>query len=407
MAVRIALDGLTKVFRGREAMPSSIKQLLSRRSLGRRVVSEALTDVDMRVEAGEIVGVVGHNGSGKSTLLKCVAGILVPTHGTARVGGRAAALLELGAGFHPELTGRDNVYLNGSLLGLSRREIDERFDDIIAFSEVGHAIDQQVKHFSSGMYVRLGFAIAAHSNPDVLLVDEVLAVGDPAFQRRCIDHVEQFRREGGAVLFVSHDTNLVHRVCDRVAVLHHGRLVAEGEPGGALETLRRLLFEGTHATTSSGGESDSKPRILEVRMSTDGGGVEAPASLAALRPGARLVIDVEVLVPSAFRDVTVGIEVRNAEGALVFGTNTDLVGASLGAILDARQTVDDKSVVARFDLRALALTAGTYSLVIGAHSADSSVYYDLREPAGWFSVVDDVCHAGVANLDPKVTVHLL
>ena len=192
----------------------------------------ALKELDLTVEQGETLGMLGHNGSGKSTLLKCVAGILLPTTGEVRVRGRIASLLELGAGFHPDLSGRENVFINASFLGIAKREIARRFDDIVAFAELEDAIDRQVKYYSSGMFVRLGFAVAVNVDPDILLIDEVLSVGDELFQQKCLDRVKEFQEEGRTILFVSHSADLVRRICGRAIVLHHGECVADGDPGG-------------------------------------------------------------------------------------------------------------------------------------------------------------------------------
>src|SRR5271166_5321889 len=175
----------------------------------------ALRDIDFEIQAGETVGILGRNGCGKSTLLKCIAGILQPTEGDIRLRGHLAAMLELGAGFQPELSGRDNIFLNASLLGLPRREIERRFDEIVAFAELEEFIDNQVRFYSSGMYVRLGFAVAVNVEPDILLVDEVLAVGDENFQRKCLARIKQFQDEGRTILFVTHSADLVRVICDR------------------------------------------------------------------------------------------------------------------------------------------------------------------------------------------------
>jgi ABC-2 type transport system ATP-binding protein len=201
----------------------------------------ALKDVSTEIPAGQTVGLIGANGSGKSTLLKVLAGILRVTEGEVDVQGRIASLLELGAGFNGELSGRDNVYLNASLLGLTRAETDELFDSIVDFAELRHKIDDEVKHYSSGQYVRLGFAVAVHVDPDILLVDEVLAVGDEAFQRKCLARIQEFRRQGRTILFVSHSLELVETVCDRVLVLQNGELVFDGEPATGTELLRDQL----------------------------------------------------------------------------------------------------------------------------------------------------------------------
>ena len=192
----------------------------------------ALRHVDLEIEEGSTIGLIGANGSGKSTLLKCIAGILRPSEGNIQVRGRIAALLELGAGFQSELTGRENIFLNGSILGMSQKELTRRFDEIVAFAELEEFIDTQVRFYSSGMYVRLGFAIAVNVDPDILLIDEVLAVGDESFQRKCLERIRAFQREGRTMVLVTHAVESVRQICDVAAVLHRGQLVAHGTPGG-------------------------------------------------------------------------------------------------------------------------------------------------------------------------------
>ncbi len=202
----------------------------------------ALRDLQFDIKTGETFGIIGRNGSGKSTLLKCIAGILQPTSGQIVVRGHLAAMLELGAGFQPELSGRDNIYLNASLLGLSRRDIARRFDEIVAFAELEDFIDNQVRFYSSGMYVRLGFAVAVNVEPDVLLIDEVLAVGDERFQEKCLDRIHQFQAEGRTIVVVSHSVAMVRQVCDRVAVLENGKVVSVAQPGEAIRAFRNCSF---------------------------------------------------------------------------------------------------------------------------------------------------------------------
>jgi ABC-2 type transport system ATP-binding protein len=251
LSVAITIEGVSKRFRLYQETRRSIKE---RVLLGGRGAYEefwALRDVSACVEQGTTVGLLGHNGSGKSTLLKCVAGILRPTSGRIGHAGRVAALLELGAGFHPEMTGRENVFLNAALLGVPRAQTAERFDDIVAFAELEQFIDERVKHYSSGMYVRLGFAAAVHTDPQILLVDEVLAVGDEAFQQKCLEKVRQFQREGRTIVFVTHAADLVAEICDVGIVLDHGRLVEIGDPATAVRTFRRSLF-GSHESRDDG-----------------------------------------------------------------------------------------------------------------------------------------------------------
>jgi ABC-2 type transport system ATP-binding protein len=243
MNERIAIDArsVNKRFSRRVRGATSLKERIVTRRRSEQEDLWALQDVSAVIRTGETVGLIGANGAGKSTLLKVLSGIIKPTSGTVDVHGRVASLLELGAGFTGELSGRDNVYLNAALLGLPRRQVDRLFDDIVAFAELEDFIDNEVKHYSSGMYVRLGFAVAVHVDPDVLLIDEVLAVGDEAFQRKCLDRIESFQQAGKTILFVSHSLDLVEHLCTRGIVLDHGNVVFDGDPAYATGTLRGLL----------------------------------------------------------------------------------------------------------------------------------------------------------------------
>src|SRR5665213_2718944 len=214
----------------------------------------ALRDINVEINQGETFGILGRNGCGKSTLLKCIAGILKPTSGEIRVRGSLAAMLELGAGFQPELSGRDNIFLNGSLLGLPRSEIEKRFDEIVAFAELEQFIDNQVKYYSSGMYVRLGFAVAVNVEPDVLLVDEVLAVGDERFQQKCLDKVNEFQADGRTIIVVSHSPDMLRQICNEIIVMDHGNVLAVEEPGEGIRVyLADLLGVGTLDNSEAGG----------------------------------------------------------------------------------------------------------------------------------------------------------
>jgi len=203
----------------------------------------ALKDVSLTIRSGETVGLVGHNGSGKSTLLKMVGGIIAPSSGVTRRRGQIAALIELGAGFHPDLTGRENIYMNGSIFGLTKKQVQERFEDIVEFSGIREFIDTQVKFYSSGMYVRLAFSIAVHVDPDILLVDEVLAVGDEAFQEKCMERILQFQKEGCTIVLVSHSSQQIREICDRVVVLDHGQTIYDGPPDQGLAALSATYEE--------------------------------------------------------------------------------------------------------------------------------------------------------------------
>jgi lipopolysaccharide transport system ATP-binding protein len=236
----------------------------------------ALKDVSFQVKKGEILGVIGRNGAGKSTLLKILSRITEPTSGEIRIRGRVASLLEVGTGFHPELTGRENVFLNGAILGMSRQEIRSKFDEIVSFAEVEKFLDTPVKHYSSGMYVRLAFAVAAHLEPDILIVDEVLAVGDMAFQKKCLSQMEDTTRQGRTVLLVSHNMPTVLSLCSRAILLSGGQVVADGEPATVLETYQNAFREGAAAPAGRKGNcqirrawlgDDERDSTMHVPMS--------------------------------------------------------------------------------------------------------------------------------------------
>jgi ABC-2 type transport system ATP-binding protein len=234
----VEVEGVSKHFRLRHT--HSLKEALVWTVQGRARTDDftALHPLDLTIEAGESLALLGRNGSGKSTLLKLLAGGMAPDSGQVRVRGRLAGLLEVGAGFHPDLTGRENVFLNAAILGLSRAQVEERFDDIAAFADIGRFLDTQVRFYSSGMFLRLAFAVAVHTEPDVFLVDEILAVGDEAFRAKCLDRIERLAGEGRTLVVVSHDLPLVERLCSRGVLLDRGRLVADGPVRTAVERLR-------------------------------------------------------------------------------------------------------------------------------------------------------------------------
>ena len=238
----LEISGVTQRFSLRHE--KTLRGLFVTKVLRRHATKEtftALDDLNLTISTGTTVGLIGHNGSGKSTLLKIIGGVLTPTTGEVRRRGTLAALLELGAGFHHDLTGRENVYLNAEVLGIPRRVARERFDEIVEFSGVGQFIDTPMKFYSSGMFVRLGFAVAIYAEPDILLVDEVLAVGDEAFQRKCLDVIRRFQEQGRTIVLVTHDMRQVEEFCDRVILLDHGRVVSDGEPGRVIADFRELL----------------------------------------------------------------------------------------------------------------------------------------------------------------------
>ncbi|PIE27667.1 MAG: ABC transporter ATP-binding protein [Micrococcales bacterium] len=283
----------------------------------------ALRHVSLDVPAGSTIGLVGPNGSGKSTLLKTIGGIIQPTSGTVHRRGRLAALLELGAGFHPDLTGRENVYLNASILGLTQAQTDEYFDDIVAFSGIEKFIDTQVKFYSSGMYVRLAFAVAVHVDPDVLLVDEVLAVGDEPFQRKCMDRIRTFQREGRTIVLVSHALGQVAELCDRAVVLEAGHVVEDGPPRDALRRLRDDYETARRAEEQARGVAGTRAEVVSVRAA------DTVEGRCRLRPGDSLALTVRVAAHDDLANWVLGIGIDTPLGHNVFGTHTGLLGADV------------------------------------------------------------------------------
>ena len=262
----IRARGLGRVFTIRLSQNRSLKAALLRRELPRTRELWALRDVDLDIAPGQAFGIVGPNGSGKSTLLKLLAGIFAPSTGTLAVGGRVGSLIEIGAGFHPEFTGVENVYLNAAIYGLKREYVDRHLEEIIAFAELESFADVPVRTYSSGMYMRLGFSVAMHIQPDVLLLDEVLAVGDEAFQQKCFGKIGDFKRGGGTIVFVSHDPGAVERLCDQAVLLDHGRSVERGSAGDVVRAYHRRLVSASHASADGReGRAGGPVRVHEVR----------------------------------------------------------------------------------------------------------------------------------------------
>lgn len=378
----IEIENVSKTFKlYRERLQSAKERIIK---LGRVPYEEfeALSEISFDVAEGETVGILGHNGSGKSTLLKCITGTLRPTSGTIRTRGRVAALLELGAGFHPDLTGRENVYLNGSILGLSKPDVDKVFDDIVEFSEISNFMDTQVKHYSSGMYGRLGFSVAVHLDPDVLLIDEVLAVGDEAFQRKCIDRIRQFQTEGRTILLVTHMADIVRRICDRVVVLDHGKLVAVDDPGPAVRIFRDTLLErgiDVAAELHDPEETGEPPRVLSGDVRFTKVAIEYPNGGKVAEPGDPVVIRMAYEAPTRVDDVVFAINIHDQEGNLLLGANSD--------VLDSRIDHVEGNGEASFVLDSVPLLDGTYKVSLGIHTHDGGREYDHREELDAFQVM--------------------
>jgi ABC-2 type transport system ATP-binding protein/lipopolysaccharide transport system ATP-binding protein len=338
----------------------------------------ALDDVTLFVEKGQTFGVIGENGSGKSTLLKLIAGIAKPTRGEVRTQGKISALIELGAGFHPEITGRENVFINGIMLGLTKKEISAKFDDIVAFAELEDFIDAPVKTYSSGMYMRLGFAIAINVNPEILLIDEVLAVGDAAFVPRCLDRIDDFRRRKKTILFVSHDLSTVGKICDRVAWLKNGRVQMIGEPKRIADAYLQDVAEKQERSFERRQQEPSRESgDQEERRENRWGKREIEITRVVLKdlrgeekhvfaPEEGLLIEMDVVAHSPADDFGFGIGVFNSQGICCYGTNTQLED------YEAVSIKGEGRVVCRVET--LSLVNGTYYLDVAVHKRDGYPY---------------------------------
>jgi homopolymeric O-antigen transport system ATP-binding protein len=342
--------------------------------------------VSFQVERGEAFGVIGHNGAGKSTLLKHLCGILVPTQGTLTVKGRLSALIEVGAGFHPDLTGRENIYLNGTILGMSRAEIRSKFDAIVAFSELEEFLDTPVKRYSSGMYARLGFAVAAHVEPDVLVVDEVLSVGDYLFQRKSVEKMRQVMKSGTTVVFVSHNLRAVAELCPRAMLLDKGEVIALGDSGAV---IKRYMERG--ADTSVDEEKDAY--IAEVTL-TDDDGNEA----VQLDTGSRLHAKIVIAARRRTERLAVVIQLLDEELYDAFNTSTQRLGR------DSFTLEAGGRFAIGFTLR-LHLAPGTYHFGVYLYRYDIQKNFDTRVPARTSYVRADIDVRGVVNLEPEVVLH--
>ena len=374
---QIRVEGVSRRFRVRANEARSLKELFI--IGGRTAASDvlALQDVSVDVQPGEAVGLVGRNGSGKSTLLRLIAGIIKPTEGRVAVGGRVGSLLELGAGFHPDFSGRENVFLNGAIYGLRRAQIRERYDEIVAFAELEQAIDRPVRTYSSGMYMRLGFAIAAHLDADVLLLDEVFAVGDEAFQRKCFGKVFEFKQRGGTIVFVSHDASQVERLCERAVLLQEGRLVFDGPTHEAIVRYRRALAADADPAERAAGLREwgtGEATIAAARL-VGSEGEERQQFLAGEPFSLRLRIEAE----NGIAPPQLQLELRDEAGMLVASDvlDTGSVGWA-GGTRELRYDIDRLPLSdGRFHLR-LGLTGGEGELL---HWLDDALVF-LVYPAG-------------------------
>ncbi len=401
----IRVEGISKLYR--RTLPGDRLRTLKSALVGRSLASglrpeeaiAALETVDFTVHRGEAFGVIGGNGSGKSTLLKLVAGMLKPTTGRITVAGRVAALIELGAGFHPEISGRENVFINGAVLGLTRKQIERRYEDIVEFAGLGDFMEEPVKNYSSGMYVRLGFAVAVNTDPDVLLVDEVLAVGDEAFAHRCLRRIEEFLAAGKTLLLVSHSLDLVEGVCDRVLWLDNGRQRLVGEPRRVIDAYRQEVAEregeehlaAKRQREQSGGEMSEELRwgsreaeILSIRLLA-GAGMEKEERYR-ITSGEDVIFEIRARAERPLDDFVFGVAVSTPRSFEVWGTNTDLEGYAAGRF-EGEATV-------RLACPALRLAPGEYVVDVAVHSKEGAPY-DYQRRALTFTVTAPTGGVGV------------
>jgi ABC-type polysaccharide/polyol phosphate transport system ATPase subunit len=395
VSAAVAVAGVGKRFRIHHRRPDSLKERVLSRLRGVRVDVEdvwVLRDVSLEVGAGEMVGLIGANGSGKSTLLQVIAGIYSADAGRVSVRGRLHALLELGAGFNPELTGRENLFLNGALLGFTRADIQRRFDDIVDFAELERFVDMPLKTYSSGMQMRLGFAAAISLAPDILLLDEILAVGDDHFHRKCLRRIREIRRQGAAIVFTSHDLLSVEQLCDRAYLLSQGRLIAGGEPADVVSRYRALLADAEAAERERAAPApapgaaapDAAPVLRwgsgEIRLETVTL-LSAAGPARAFRTGDAMTI---VMTAAARRRVerpVFGLALRRADGALASGPNTKMCGRDIEAIAGP--------CTVEYRIPKLPLLPGTYEIVASIYDYDLIAAYDHWEQCAEFVVLED------------------
>jgi len=416
--VAIELAGVTRIYQKYSARHrfQTFKSALVKGDLFRSLKPDelvtALDDVSLRIEKGQTFGLIGENGSGKSTLLKIVSGIAKPSSGRLRVDGKISALIELGAGFHPEISGRENVFINGIMLGLSKKEITRKFDEIVRFAELEEFIDAPVKTYSSGMYMRLGFSIAINVNPEILLIDEVLAVGDAAFVPKCLDRIDDFRRRKKTILFVSHDLATVSKICDRVAWMKNGKIQMLGEPKRVVdaylqdvavrqeEDFQERQDQAVAPTTEPSPEPEAVAGGAEEKRAQRWGKREIEIRKVTLKtlhgeekhvfhPEEGMIIEMEIAAVEPSKDFVFGIGIFNSQGISCYGTNTDLEDFEPAAISG------ESKAVCRIER--LGLINGTYYIDVAVHKRDGYPY-DYHRNFYTFLVSSTFRDVGISRL---------
>lgn len=390
--IAIQVEGVGKRFRLRSPGGRTLKSMVmdmihapgSERDLW------ALKDVNFTVERGTTLGLIGANGAGKSTLLSVLAGTMIPTEGKIRTTGVISSLLELGAGFHPDLTGRENVFLAGAIMGLTREQMIRRFDSILNFADIGTFIDQPVKHYSSGMYVRLGFAVAVEVDPDILLIDEVLAVGDASFQRKCLRRMADFREQKKTMLIISHDLATIQSVSDKILFLDHGRVLGHGDPGqvvGQYETFGR-----NQASAERSREWGTRDVILTGAEFSD----EAGNATTKFKWGGFLTVRLSYEVKNPVGASIFGFGISDEAGRLVHGSNTEIASVTIPGLSGCGQVV--------LKLPRLNLARGTYFFSFSVHSADHKVNYHRMDNAYAIGVESEKNFEGICHMPSEWSI---
>ena len=366
----------------------SLKERLVSRGRRSREDFWALKDISFDIQSSSTVGLIGANGSGKSTLLKVIGGIIEPTAGEVLRKGRLAALLELGAGFHPDLTGRENVYLNAAILGMSRQETELRFDQIVDFSGIEAFIDTQVKFYSSGMYVRLAFAVAVHVDPEILLVDEVLAVGDEPFQQKCLDKIRSFQRDGRTIIMVTHSLATVGDMCDRAIVMDHGDMLFDGDVSTALHTLRDTFRKEEEV------EHEEEPHLptIEAARLID---VATDREIDRVYAGQSLRMEVDIHSEKEMSQWIVGMGIEGNLGQAVFGTNTERLG------IETTPFVGDKTVA--FELPRVQLGTDRFTMHASLGTVERGTFQKIPQILA-FDVEDGTRNVGTLSIDATARV---
>lgn len=405
--IAISVQNLNKTYRLFDHPGDRIKQFFSMGMKQYHKEFTALKDVSFEIKRGETVGIIGRNGSGKSTLLQLICGILKPTSGSVQVNGRISALLELGAGFNPEFTGRENVYFQGTLMGFTKAQMDERFDDIAAFADIGDFIDQPVRTYSSGMFVRLAFTVATNTDPEILIIDEALSVGDAAFQHKSRRRMQQFTNSGGTLLVVSHDRMTISGLCDRCVLLGDGRALRDGKP--------TAVFDYYHAIISTKNEAQVSVRQLDAgRLQVTSGTGEANVisillldeegkEAQTVEVGSAVILEFIVKITESIPRLVLGFSIHDRFGQDIFGINT----------IGYNKEIDEPPIGNMYRFRfnfIVNLGAGSYSISTALHSTNNHLEnnYECRDLSYFFEVHNftNPKFAGTSWLNPKLTIEI-